>query len=435
MTNWIDGSARRSISAAVCIAALATPLIAAEGDDPRFELGLQAGARLADRDFITLTDDDDVGELFGVAGAATINDWIAWFMDANYSSHDSEIFPDANILTVRTGLEARFKNEKDPAKSHWFIGLGPGWMDVDLGTSSADFDRTIMSLSVGRRHVMKSGVLRYELRGDSSLSDDGLGGERVTNVAALLGWSWGVGKQKDADGDGVIDRRDKCPDTPAGATVDATGCPKDSDGDGVYDGIDKCPDTPKGATVDATGCPKDTDGDGVYDGIDKCPKTPKGATVDATGCPKDTDGDGVYDGIDKCPDTPKGTPVDETGCAKELFKGEERTLILEGVNFEFNSATLTANATTILDRVAASLKDWPEIRVEVGGHTDSVGTERYNADLSQKRADSVKAYLVSKGIDASRMTTRGYGESVPVADNGTKDGRALNRRVELKRLD
>src|SRR5215472_4839047 len=119
---------------------------------------------------------------------------------------------------------------------------------------------------------------------------------------------------KDSDGDGVADKYDKCPNTPAGAVVDKVGCPIDSDKDGVPDGIDKCPNTPVGATVDAVGCPIDSDKDGVPDGIDKCPNTPVGATVDSVGCPSDSDGDGVVDGVDKCPNTPHGAVVDSVGC-------------------------------------------------------------------------------------------------------------------------
>ena len=121
----------------------------------------------------------------------------------------------------------------------------------------------------------------------------------------------------DTDGDGVNDLLDKCPNTPAGAKVDADGCPIDSDHDGVWDGLDKCPDTPAGATVDANGCPHDSDGDGVFDGIDQCPNTPTGTPVDATGCPLDSDKDGVPDNLDKCPNTPAGIKVDANGCPIE----------------------------------------------------------------------------------------------------------------------
>ena len=118
----------------------------------------------------------------------------------------------------------------------------------------------------------------------------------------------------DEDKDGVKDKDDKCPDTPRGAQVDASGCPVDSDGDHVPDGIDQCPNTPPGATVDARGCTTDADNDGVPDGVDQCPGTPGGTVVDARGCPADSDNDGVPDGVDKCANTPAGAKVDATGC-------------------------------------------------------------------------------------------------------------------------
>jgi len=214
----------------------------------------------------------------------------------------------------------------------------------------------------------------------------------------------------------------------------------DSDGDGVPDGRDRCPDTPRGATVDASGCPADSDGDGVYDGLDRCPETPRGARVDSRGCPIDSDGDGVFDGLDRCPDTPRGTKVDAQGCpepakAAPLFEGSKKSLVLEGVNFETNSATLTPASHAILDRVAQSLKDSPDVKVEIGGHTDSLGSAPHNMKLSAARAESVKKYLVSRGVDASRLVAKGYGKDRPIADNKTATGRARNRRVELTRID
>jgi outer membrane protein OmpA-like peptidoglycan-associated protein len=238
---------------------------------------------------------------------------------------------------------------------------------------------------------------------------------------------------KDADGDGVVDASDKCPNTPAGTAVDATGCPKDSDGDGVADTADKCPNTPAGTAVDANGCPKDTDGDGVADTADKCPNTPAGTAVDATGCPKDSDADGVTDALDKCPNTAAGTAVDAVGC-EVLFK-EGKALILQGVNFATGKATLLPESQTILDRVAESLTNNPTVTVEVGGHTDNTGRKATNVRLSEARANAVRDYLISKGVDGARITAKGYGPDQPVAENTTVEGRAANRRVELSKTN
>ncbi len=241
----------------------------------------------------------------------------------------------------------------------------------------------------------------------------------------------------DRDQDGVLDSADQCPATPVGDKVDATGCslPKDADGDGVTDNLDRCPATPAGDRVDATGCslPKDADGDGVLDAADKCPNTPAGTAVDATGCPADSDGDGVLNATDKCPDTPAGTTVDAVGCAALFQAGQP--LVLEGVNFETGKAVLLPASTAILDRVAQSLVDNPGVNVEVGGHTDNTGSRATNTRLSAARANTVRDYLISKGVDGARLTAKGYGPDQPVQDNTTAAGRAANRRVELSRTN
>src|SRR2546426_388854 len=239
----------------------------------------------------------------------------------------------------------------------------------------------------------------------------------------------------DSDGDSVYDGIDQCPNTPTGASVDAKGCPIDSDGDGVSDGLDKCPNTPAGAVVDATGCPLDGDKDGVPDGLDKCPNTPPGTGVDAVGCPvaKDSDGDGVDDGRDKCPGTAPGTRVDAFGCPI-LFTPERRPVVLRGVTFETGKSALRPESYAVLDVVAQSLLDNPEIRVEVAGYTDNTGSATMNVRLSQARADAVRAYLASRGLSPARMVSRGYGPASPLATNTTAAGRAQNRRVELHQL-
>lgn len=185
---------------------------------------------------------------------------------------------------------------------------------------------------------------------------------------------------------------------------------------------------PAGALVDGNGCAFDTDGDGVYEGIDLCRNTPTGVTVDRVGCPLDTDGDAVADYLDLCPDTPAGVIVDQDGCP---LPGQN-VLSLTGVNFEFNKSTLTADAKQILEQAVEVLKDTDQlVQVRVEGHTDSIGSEAYNQKLSQRRAESVVAYLVSRGINGDNLIPVGMGENFPVANNDTEAGRAANRRVDF----
>jgi OOP family OmpA-OmpF porin len=203
----------------------------------------------------------------------------------------------------------------------------------------------------------------------------------------------------------------------------------DSDGDGVPDSRDNCPGTPAGVSVDGSGCPLDSDGDGVPDYLDKCPGTPSGTSVDEKGCPLDSDGDGVLDANDQCPGTPPGTRVDSRGCEIQAVTA------LEGVEFGSDSSELTAPSKISLDATAAELARHPDMRVEIAGHTSSTGPAEYNQMLSERRAQSVADYLISKGLDADRFTVKGYGESEPIADNATREGRARNRRVEMRILN
>jgi OmpA-OmpF porin, OOP family len=168
----------------------------------------------------------------------------------------------------------------------------------------------------------------------------------------------------------------------------------------------------------------DEDGDGVNDSEDACPKTPLGVPVDSTGCANDNDGDGVPDYLDKCPETPLGNVVDTNGCSLALVK-------LQGIHFKFDSAALTSEAKSILDRSLTAIKSNPSANLSVEGHTDSTGSDSYNLDLSQRRAESVVKYLVSKGVSSSRLNAKGFGESNPVVANDSASSRAQNRRVEI----
>ena len=238
------------------------------------------------------------------------------------------------------------------------------------------------------------------------------------------------GCPKDSDGDGVTDSQDQCPNTPMGVKVDPKGCPVDSDMDGVADYMDKCPGTPAGVKVDAVGCPADidtdSDNDGVTDSQDKCPGTPAGVKVDASGCPLDSDGDGVADYLDKCPDTKPNTLVDDKGCALP-----QKVSITLKIEFDTAKAVIQSKYHNEIKNLADFMNKYPTTAVEIGGHTDNVGKEAMNVGLSLRRADAVKKYLVDKfGIDASRVSVKGYGYSKPVADNSTASGRQQNRRIE-----
>ena len=410
-----------------------------------------------------------------------------------------------------------------------YIGAGAGYQksELDIGDSSGSSsgfvyqagaglgflinDKTTMSLDY--RYIVgddiESGTTTTGTPETGITTTSRSGEYKAQAVGLTLRHTFG-GEIADADGDGVPDRKDKCPNTPKGVQVYSNGCPVDLDGDGVPDYLDKCPGTPPGTAVDATGCPADSDGDGVPDHLDKCPSTPRGVMVGPDGCPIDSDGDGIPDAYDKCPNTPKGTIVGPDGCpaadadgdgipdfmdkcpdtpkgvatgpdgcpldsdgdgipdyldecpksppgAKVLPNGcaltgdcrtprpgeavdangcaLDKNFILRGVKFEFDSDRLTEPAKLILNEVAETLAAYPDVNVDLEGHTDSVGTDAYNLGLSERRANAVKTYLAGRGIAGKRMNPVGYGESRPIADNNTEEGREENRRVELKVIE
>ena len=290
---------------------------------------------------------------------------------------------------------------------------------ISLGEDRDDGSAMQLRANVGGRRAFSTGPDDVDL---------------IDYVAGLgIQYSWGGSATRravDTDGDGVNDDVDQCPGTPAGTAVDSSGCPlpQDDDRDGVNNDIDKCPGTAAGAKVDASGCELDADGDGVGDSRDQCPNTPAGARVDEKGCELDSDGDGVADSADKCPDTPKGDRVDAVGCS---FKEEIK---LPGVVFETGKAELKPESLPILEGAIATLKRYPDISIEVAGHTDSRGSDALNLDLSARRAETVLKYLRDGGV-SNALTSRGYGERQPVASNSNDEGRQQNRRVVLRVLN
>jgi outer membrane protein OmpA-like peptidoglycan-associated protein len=250
------------------------------------------------------------------------------------------------------------------------------------------------------------------------------------------------GCPSDTDEDGIFDGLDKCPATVAGSLVDNFGCALDNDGDGVADGIDQCPNTPTGALVNTTGCPLDGDADGVFDGLDDCPTTMAGVMVNARGCGVDTDGDGVLDGIDLCAATPAGVKVDAKGCPvptsqKEVELLDTGLIRLDTVHFASGKADLKPSSFAALREVGDILVKWPQLRIEIGGHTDSQGAEAFNQSLSEHRAQSVFQYLMGQypQIKSGQYIVRGYGESKSISTNDTAEGRSQNRRVEFRVLN
>jgi len=224
-------------------------------------------------------------------------------------------------------------------------------------------------------------------------------------------------KPKDADEDGIVDAEDDCPNV--AGTIN--GCP-DTDGDGIIDKNDNCP-TVKGLK-EMDGCP-DADGDGVADADDMCPNR----AGKFSGCP-DTDNDRTHDGIDKCPNE-KG-PGSNDGCPDIKVEDKQRLeYVAQSVQFETGSARLKQSSFVKLDEIAEIMRRYPSYRLKISGHTDNVGNAENNQKLSESRARTCYDYLVNFGISSAKIDFRGYGESQPIGDNNTVEGRRINRRTEF----
>jgi outer membrane protein OmpA-like peptidoglycan-associated protein len=352
------------------------------------------------------------------------------------------------LLNLRYKLSNGYIFKENSAVQPYLLG-GVGYLQ-DNQASGVNFDGGLgfkfpigekTSLFVAGSYVSGiDGIRNVAGIGEQDVNDDHF---QVTSII-----EFGFGKAKDSDGDGVPDRKDECPDTPPGVKVDEKGCPIDTDGDGVPDYKDDCPTEPGKPELNGcpdrdgdgvadkdddcpdvpglakfNGCP-DTDGDGVPDNKDKCPDTPKGCPVDADGCPLDSDGDGVIDCEDKCPQV--AGPASNNGCP------DWEDLKIPAIYFDLNKAVLREEGKAELDKLAAQLIASKEFELVISGNTCNVGTEEYNMGLSEKRAQAVVKYLLSKGVNNASVGSNNYGETKPAVENNSRANRKLNRRAEFE---
>ena len=323
-----------------------------------------------------------------------------------------------------------------------FVLAGPSGLAVASGSDGLgnDIDLGFHFGGGVKVFVSRRFMVRLDVR-DTLTARRGLDAGVVHSPEVLLGLGLALNRAEpepavnpDRDGDGILDVDDRCVETPG--VREFEGCPvPDSDGDGVLDPDDKCVDEP--GAPEFEGCPiPDSDGDGVLDPDDRCVDEP--GVPEFEGCPiPDSDGDGILDPDDRCVDEPEvvNSFEDDDGCPDVLPDEVKKfTGVIEGIYFDTAKATIKKRSNRKLDDAVEVLKKFPALRIEVSGHTDDRGNDAYNQALSERRADAVKAYMVERGVDAGRITTRGAGESQPRESNATKAGRGKNRRIEFKLL-
>ena len=364
------------------------------------------------------------------------------YSDINAYCDPVDCYRDQEHLEFSANLLAYLDRDKTFAP---YLLLGVGYLDVGLeeGTGFArDSGDSAATTSAGLGFKWRMGQSNFSIHGEhrARIVFDT---ETLTDQLTTIGVQYNFGGRRtdpgvpatnnnvDTDGDGVLDIWDACPNTAPGVEVTSRGCElqnidRDGDEDRIFDSKDECPNTPFGVPVDPRGCSLDSDMDGVTTDKDRCPASRAGAEVNIHGCEVDEDNDGVPDHRDDCPDTRAGVRVDIKGC-------EIRDIIsLPGVNFETGHDILLPGTEYLLQEAADTLKKHPDLQIEVSGHSDNVGNEDQNQGLSMRRARTVRDFLIRYGVDESRLSFRGYGENQPIADNSTADGRATNRRVELR---
>ena len=357
--------------------------------------------------------------------------------------------PDARFTPYVTGgVGALFWDLRDVSQENNLFPIPPSGESLSGSQMNAMAD-----VGVGAEIYLSDAVgldvsVRYGQLFDQDLDMSGYNDVNTGVLEARLGVHFYFGGWKDTDLDGIEDKLDRCVKEAEDFDhfQDEDGCPDlDNDEDGVPDVNDKCPlkAEDKDGYQDDDGCPDpDNDSDGIIDVQDQCPNKAedKDQFQDEDGCPDaDNDGDGIPDVQDKCPnqaETVNGYQ-DEDGCPDkkpEVMLEKETPIVLKGVTFKTGSAKLTEEAKATLEKVYRTLRDHPEIKIEIRGYTDNVGKRSYNIWLSKQRAEAVKQFLVKRGIDPNRIRAVGLGPDHPIASNKTPEGRAKNRRIEFVRI-
>jgi outer membrane protein OmpA-like peptidoglycan-associated protein len=475
----------------LCVCLASTLTTKAQTEDKKWNVGLHGGV---------IQYNGDLGRdwyktdktMYGFAGIS-VSRYLWKYIDISAMYTRGTLGYDSGVTGYKSDFSAaninlkwNFLTSDYIVRPYVFGGVGVILFDRQLNFHKEKID-TAMPTAGGGINFRLSPVVSINFQETfmftNNDSRDGIvNGKKDDYLTHTAGITFNFGSKKDADNDGVSDSRDKCPDTPAGVSVDSKGCPLDRDKDGVADYLDTCPDAAGTAlmngcpdkdndgvsdaedrcpdskgTIALKGCP-DADNDGVADLDDKCPNSSPGSKVDATGCALDNDKDGVTNDIDRCPDTYgpvslKGCPdsdgdgiadiddrcpnakgtAENKGCPEIAKKDVIRiTYIGSKIFFENNSDKLKVASLVLLDELVAILNKYDAANLAIDGHTDSNGSDDFNQVLSQKRTNSVRSYLMSKGISESKLIATGYGETKPIADNKTSLGRSKNRRVELK---
>lgn len=356
-------------------------------------------------------------------GKNDTRDYVYWALDGNVKYDLNKLFGETGWFDPYVHVGGAYVSVNDEREGMLTYGFGFNvWVNENFGVNFQTQTKQDFADRVASHYQSSLGVVfkfgGKDTDGDGIYDKD----DACPEVPGLKEFNG----CPDADGDGIKDSDDACPNVAGLASLN--GCP-DADGDGIADKDDMCPNA-KGTKAN-NGCP-DSDGDGVLDKDDKCANV-AGPKANG-GCPwPDTDGDGVLDKDDNCVN--EAGPASNNGCPEPVIsevKEAEIGSFAKSILFNSGRSSFKNGVSEKLDGIVAIMNQFPKANFAIAGHTDSTGTASLNAKLSQKRADAVMNYLSSKGIDASRLTAKGYGEDNPIDSNKTRAGRANNRRVEIK---